>query len=99
MSHGDSQAALPEHSPYEARHDSVPTDQVEPNAPSAPQWSLSEDRVEGRAVGRDAAPERVSPQESYAPSKVSEAAVETAEPETDEPREARKGWWQRRFKI
>ena len=83
MSHGDSQAA-----PVE----------VEPNAPSAPQWSLSEQRVEARAVARNPEPERVSSQESFAP-KVSEAAVETAEPETDEPREARKGWWQRRFKI
>ena len=90
MQHGDSQAAPLEHSAYEPRHESVPVE-VEPNAPSAPQWSLSEQRVEARAVARDPEPERAP--------KVSEAAVETAEAETDEPRETRKGWWQRRFKI
>jgi hypothetical protein len=43
----------------------------------------------------------VTAQDDFARSNVAEAAeaVETAEPESDEPREARKGWWQRRFKI
>ncbi len=40
-------------------------------------------------------------QEDFAQSRDTEGAtaVDTVEPETGEPREARKGWWQRRFKI
>jgi ribonuclease E len=101
MQHGEFQSSPLEHTPYEARHESVVPDRVEPNAPSSPQWSLSEDRVETHAVARDPEPERVAAQENFARSNIAEAAgaVETAESETDEPREARKGWWQRRFKI
>ena len=101
MQRGEFQSSVIEHTPYEARHDSVATDQVEPNAPSSPQWSLSEHRVETHAGPRDPELERVAAQEDFARSNIAEAAaaVETAEPETMRPREARKGWWQRRFKI
>lgn len=101
MQHGDFQSSTSEHTPYEARHESAAPDQVEPNAPSSPQWSLSEHHAETHAVARDPEPERVTAQDDFARSNVAEATqeVETAEREVDEPREARKGWWQRRFKI
>ena len=85
---------------YEAREDNTRRDPVEPNAPSSPQWSLSEHLTETPVVS-DAEPPRASPREEFEPSNVGApvAEAETAEPEAAEPREARKGWWQRRFKI
>jgi hypothetical protein len=74
-------------------------DRIEPNAPSSPQWSLNEQPVEPHAVASEAENEHVTIHQAFEPSNVAEPAVGTVQAETDEPREARKGWWQRRFKI
>ncbi len=95
----DFQLPALEHSSYEPRHESVVPDPVEPNAPSSPQWSLSEQPVEAHAVASEPARERIPAHQTFEPSNRPEPEVETAQAESDEPREARKGWWQRRFKI
>jgi hypothetical protein len=92
-----------EQSNYAPRDESPRTASVEANAPSSPQWSLTERHADTDVVEREPEPARAAPQESFKSPSVQEpvAAVETAEPEPEssEPREARKGWWQRRFKI
>ncbi|HMI96279.1 MAG TPA: ribonuclease E/G, partial [Micropepsaceae bacterium] len=79
-----------------------------PNAPSSPLWSLSD-----QADYRPSLPERAAQAIHEEPNAPSSAAAEirsrtpiedTREPERAEeidatPHEARKGWWQRRFKI
>jgi ribonuclease E len=96
---GEFQSAPSEHAKYEARDDNVRADSVEPNAPSSPQWSLSEHRADTLVVTSEPEPEPVAAAEDFARTNAAASAVETAEAETGEPREARKGWWQRRFKI
>jgi ribonuclease E len=97
--HGEFQSAPQEHSSYEPRTASALPERVEPNAPSSPQWSLSEHRGETHVATSE--PERAPSRNDFAPSNVSEpvAVAESAEAEAGEPREARKGWWQRRFKM
>jgi hypothetical protein len=60
---------------------------------------LSEQHVEAHAVASEPVHERVPAHQTFEPSNVAEPVVETSQAESDEPREARKGWWQRRFKI
>jgi len=76
--------------------------EVTPNAPSAPQWSFAGDRVP---------PPRLAPAANIHTEARAERPAAVSEPEsretTPEPPaqesepagEARKGWWQRRFKI
>jgi len=98
--HGEFQASSVEHPKYEPREETPRAAPVEPNAPSSPQWSLGEQRADAHAVAVDREPDRSPARESFSPSSVAEpVAAETAEAESGEPREARKGWWQRRFKI
>jgi ribonuclease E len=96
---GEYQPALPEQPRYETENRSAQPQAVEPNAPSSPQWSLGEHSVEARVVARDAEPSER--REEPAPSSDAEptTAVDAIAPEASEPREARKGWWQRRFKM
>jgi ribonuclease E len=95
---GEFQSMPFEHSKSEARDESLRT--VEPNAPSSPQWSLSEHRAETLVVTSEREPAAVAGGEDFTPSNAAaDGSVETAEAEASEPREARKGWWQRRFKI
>jgi ribonuclease E len=88
---------------YEPREETPRVASVEANAPSSPQWSLSEQHGGTQVVEREPESAHAEPEESFAPARPERvAAVETAEspePEPTEPREARKGWWQRRFKI
>jgi ribonuclease E len=96
--HGEYQSAPGEQPRHETHTQDSETAAIEPNAPSSPQWSLSEQRSETRVLASD--PEPSTPREEFTPSKHPEpAAALEAEPEAGEPREARKGWWQRRFKI
>jgi ribonuclease E len=76
---------------------------MSPNAPSSPQWTLNDmSRNEARSASPPSSEHRVDePRES-----LSREAPEPAErnepeipPEDASPREARKGWWQRRFKM
>jgi ribonuclease E len=93
VEHGD---APPQDSQVEHRGREV----VEPNAPSSPQWSLAEHRAEAETAARELARPRAD--ESKAPDvdRADEAPVSApSEADSDELREARKGWWQRRFKI
>ncbi len=87
-----------EHSGYEPREESAPPRATEANAPSSPQWSLNEQRAEIEIAEREREPSRPAAQERFTAPTVSEPVAEV-EPESTEPREARKGWWQRRFKI
>ena len=87
-----------EHSGFEPREESAPPRAAEANAPSSPQWSLNEQRAETEVAEREPEPSRPAAQESFTVTTVSEPVAEV-EPESTEPREARKGWWQRRFKI
>jgi hypothetical protein len=87
-----------EHPGYEPREESAPPRTVEANAPSSPQWSLNEQRADTDVAEREPEPSRPAAQESFTAPTVSEPVAEV-EPEPTEPREARKGWWQRRFKI
>ncbi len=87
-----------EHSGFEPREERAPPRAVEANAPSSPQWSLNEQRAETEVAEREPEPSRPAAQESFTAPAVSEPVAEV-EPEPTEPREARKGWWQRRFKI
>jgi hypothetical protein len=89
------------------------SDTVMPNAPSSPQWSLT-DRASGPVALAHA------PEPEALPSAPVEPAIQTAKPirvevapemaeaargepqriaEAEPPRESRKGWWQRRFRI
>jgi len=83
---------------YEAHRDNPQPEPIAPNAPSSPQWSLSDARSETRSAELEPGPARPAAQDDFAPSKVTESAEAIAS-EPEEPREARKGWWQRRFKI
>jgi ribonuclease E len=101
--HNEFQSAPFERSDYATREERGPH-AVEANAPSSPQWSLSEQRTETGVGEREPESSRPAAQESFIPSAVSEPVAvveteETVEPEPAEPREARKGWWQRRFKM
>jgi hypothetical protein len=62
---------------------------------------LSEARSEPDVPSPDVARQRPPVQEDFDRPNVAEPAVqaETAEVESEGPREARKGWWQRRFKM
>ncbi len=94
--HAEHAGAMPPDSRAEHREREV----IEPNAPSSPQWSLTEHRAEAEAAAAQSA--RPRPGESKAPEiESADEAPASAQSETasDEPREARKGWWQRRFKI
>ena len=97
--HDEFQSPAQEHAPYEARHESVVPDRIEPNAPSSPQWSLSEQPAETHAIASEPAHERVPAHQTFEPSNIAEPVAEPSQTDSDEPREARKGWWQRRFKI
>jgi ribonuclease E len=99
QTHGEYQSATGGQPRYEAHSPNPQPEAVEPNAPSSPQWSLSEQRSETRVVERE--PEPSTSREEFASSKRPEpgAAAEAVEPESSEPRETRKGWWQRRFKM
>jgi len=98
QTHGEYQSAAAGQPRHETHIPNPQPEAVEPNAPSSPQWSLSEQRSETRVVERD--PEPSTPREEFAPSRHPEpATAEAVEPEASEPRETRKGWWQRRFKI
>ena len=66
------------------------TEPVAPNAPSAPQWSLTGEAHEPR---RDHAAQREHKPEPK-PERVPEPA-----PAAATPAESRKGWWQRNFKL
>jgi ribonuclease E len=73
------------------RHeDSFVTEAVAPNAPSSPQWSLTE-------------PVRDEPEPVAATSEPAAAASPPPErkqqPEAEPPKEPRKGWWQRRLGL
>ncbi len=72
---------------------------IEPNAPSSPQWSLNEPHKEVPVASREREVER--PQDDLVRAHVPETvgSTETVEAEGEGPREARKGWWQRRFKM
>jgi len=59
---------------------------------------LSEQRADTEVAEREPEPSRPAAHESFTVPAVSEPVAE-AEAEPTEPREARKGWWQRRFKI
>jgi len=86
--------------PPDSRAEHREREVIEPNAPSSPQWSLTEHRAEAEAAAAQSA--RPRPGESKAPEiESADEAPASAQSETasDEPREARKGWWQRRFKI
>jgi hypothetical protein len=63
---------------------------VAPNAPSAPQWSLTGEAHEPR---RDHAAQREHKPEPK-PERVPDPA-----PAASTPGESRKGWWQRNFKL
>jgi ribonuclease E len=75
---------------------------IVPNAPSSPQWSLAEHAPELKPIRHAEAPSapRVAPSE---PEPVREPVAVHEDTSADqppgEPQEARKGWWQRRFKI
>ncbi len=102
--HSEFQSAPAEQSSYEPRDESPRVASVEPNAPSSPQWSLTERHADTQVVEREPEPARSASEERFTSPSAPEpvAAVDTAEPaepEPTEPREARKGWWQRRFKI
>ena len=88
------------HSPYE-RREQEPSAPIEPNAPSSPQWSLSEHQSREHEVVGSAEPVAMSRHEQAAEADATEAVsdVESASSQPEEPREARKGWWQRRFKM
>ena len=97
--HGELPSPAMDHAPYEAQHESVASEQIAPNAPSSPQWSLSEQPVEAHVAAREPEREHIPAQQSFEPSPVAEAESAVEAVQADEPREARKGWWQRRFKI
>jgi ribonuclease E len=88
----------------------APEKEIVPNTPSSPQWSLTDQAGERasapvsqaelvdvaprtEAKGRDREPERERA------SVAAGAPVLDHPPVDDTPRETRKGWWQRRFKI
>jgi len=75
---------------------------VEANAPSSPQWSLSEHvrAAEPPEETRSSRPEQSTVVEmAVSEHHEEDSAAPASEPASDEPKEARKGWWQRRFKI
>jgi ribonuclease E len=80
---------------------------IVPNAPSSPQWSLAEHAPETKPLRHTETPSapRVAPPEAEPvrePAAVHESAVHegtSTDQPPGEPQEARKGWWQRRFKI
>jgi ribonuclease E len=98
---GEFQSAPLEEPRYETHSPAVQPEPVQPNAPSSPQWSLSEHRAETHVAASDREPEPAPVRGDFLPSNVAEpvAEVDAAESESGEPREARKGWWQRRFKM
>jgi ribonuclease E len=93
------QSSVLEPAPHHARDDSARPEPIEPNAPSSPQWSLGEPHKDVPVASLEREVER--PQDDLVRAHVSEtvASTETVESESEGPREARKGWWQRRFKM
>jgi ribonuclease E len=102
-----SQPQIPDNFPSVAHAQEPVRDHVEPNAPSSPQWSLSDRQHEPRATRVEETPARHAPRaEVEHPPAVSEAKPEHAEerraqplPEAETPREPRKGWWQRKLGL
>ena len=103
LEHDPAQSSQAEHrdaAPQDSQVEDRGREVIEPNAPSSPQWSLTEHRAEVEAAARESARPRVN--ESKAPDvdREDEApASASSETASDELRETRKGWWQRRFKI
>ena len=75
---------------------------MSPNTPSSPQWSLndfgSEERFSRSAPSESRTEESREPESTERMPRVETVANESAAEETP-PKEARKGWWQRRFKM
>jgi ribonuclease E len=90
-----------ERSSHEARNEEPAPLPMQPNAPSSPQWSLSEPPSEPALPASHATRQHPPAPDEFARSNVAEtvARAETVEAESEGPREARKGWWQRRFKL
>jgi ribonuclease E len=90
-----------EHSSHEARNEEPAPLPIQPNAPSSPQWSLSEPPSEPAVPTSHATRQHPPAPDEFARSNVAETVgrAETVEAESEGPREARKGWWQRRFKL
>jgi ribonuclease E len=93
--------------PAVAIEDDRGTEAIVPNAPSSPQWSLTDRAAEQRpaAVEHTRLPELPTPVERLRSDEHARAAdtspqaLPQPEAESDVPRESRKGWWQRRFKL
>jgi hypothetical protein len=81
------------------------TETIVPNAPSSPQWSLTDRAGDERPAPMEHIPrpelpapvERLRSEEHARSAEASPQALPEAE--SDVPRESRKGWWQRRFKL
>jgi hypothetical protein len=76
---------------------------MSPNAPSSPQWtfndfSSSEERSATPAAPESGAEKRREP-ETHETSERAEQADIGLSTEDAGPKESRKGWWQRRFKM
>ncbi len=79
-----------------------------PNAPSSPLWSLTDHAPPAATAASEAPAEpRVdainplmeAPDLAQAASQSHAPSAEMPAPQDDGPHEARKGWWQRRFKM
>ena len=70
---------------------------VVPNTPSSPVWTLLDQQIVPEARAAATEPTAVRP-EAPEITRVPAASPQRVETET-EPRETRKGWWQRRFKA
>jgi hypothetical protein len=73
---------------------------MSPNTPSSPQWTLNDMSVsQERSAPPPTSEHRIEePRESLS-RETPERTESEIPPEDATPREARKGWWQRRFKM